>query len=66
MARMPSPYCRAPRSRVALLSLIVLGIVSCATQPALSPDAIVLDVPSVRQEEQDQCGLVALEALARY
>lgn len=63
---MLAPYSRALGSRLAMLSLIVVCSLSCAAQPALSPAAIVLDVPSVRQDEQDQCGLVALEALARY
>ncbi|MCC6408876.1 MAG: C39 family peptidase [Planctomycetes bacterium] len=49
-----------------LLSLLLVALAGCRTELALSPEAIVLDVPSVRQEELDQCGLVALEALARY
>ncbi|MCK6449129.1 MAG: cysteine peptidase family C39 domain-containing protein [Planctomycetes bacterium] len=46
--------------------VIACLLVACHAPAPLSPDAIVLDVPSVRQDEADQCGLVALEALARY
>lgn len=47
-------------------SILVLALAGCRSEPTLSPEALVLDVPSVRQDELDECGLVALEALARY
>jgi predicted double-glycine peptidase len=48
-------------------SLAVAGCQSAA-QPMrwTSPDAVVLDLPLVRQDELDECGLAALTALVRY
>ncbi|MCE9594253.1 MAG: hypothetical protein K8S98_08665 [Planctomycetes bacterium] len=52
-------------SRLALI-VLCLAFGACRAPLTLSPDAVVLDVPSVRQKELDECGLVALEALAHY
>lgn len=62
-SRLPVAIAAALRASAALCGL---ALAACRSEPVLSADAVVLDVPSVRQEELDQCGLVALEALARY
>jgi len=48
-------------------SLALAGCRSAAQPiPWTSPEAVVLDLPLVRQDELDECGLAALTALVRY
>lgn len=56
-----------PRS---LLLLALLGLAcacrSSARLDALSPSAVVLDVPVLLQRQEFECGFVALESVCRY
>ena len=56
-----------PRLALLAASLAVAGCQSTA-QPLrwTSPEAVVLDLPLVRQDELDECVLAALTALVRY
>lgn len=50
--------------------LVALSLAACSAAPlgpaALSPDAIVLQVPVVQQDELYECGLVSLSSLCQY
>ncbi len=57
------------RSFPALLGLaLVVALGACRTPqaPLLSPKAVVLDLPLVKQDELYQCGLASISALAEY
>jgi predicted double-glycine peptidase len=54
------------------LALVAAALAAAGCQSAAqpirwtSPEAVVLDLPLVRQDELDECGLAALTALVRY
>ncbi len=53
--------------RTALIALIPIAASACHTRPPLLTDeALVLELPLVRQDELWECGLVSITALARY
>lgn len=55
----------SPRST--LLALVLLApLAACRTTHVLSPDAVVIELPQVRQNELWECGLVSLDALTRH
>jgi ABC-type bacteriocin/lantibiotic exporter with double-glycine peptidase domain len=65
----PSPNLRGKYPLVALLLALGLLSLSCATPnglKTLSDEAVLLDLPLVRQTSANLCGEVALEMLTRY
>ena len=51
---------------VTALALAAAGCVTPLTPAALSPNAVVLPVPVVQQDELYECGLVSLSSLCQY
>ena len=65
----PNPYLRGKYTLTVLLLALSLLSLSCATSnglKTLSDQAVLLDLPLVRQTSSNLCGEVALEMLTRY
>jgi len=53
----------SPHGRLAPL---VLLLAACRASPALSPEAVVLDLPPIEQRELHDCGLASVEMLCAF